>query len=283
MAVTGTDAAARRCRAAAARTRRRFARRQWARRWGAWKWVAAVVLLVAVWSPAGVWLVFFSSVLAVQGVTVTGTGYLTADQIRAAAEVPTGEPLARVDLEAVTDPGARRWLRSQSVEVTRAWPDQIRIEVTERTAVAVVDVGGTVRGMDADGVLFREYPAAPATCPWCGPSRARTPTRAARPRRWSPRCPRTWPPGRPPRGADRRPDHAGAPRRADRGLGECGAVGREGPGAGAAAGARRAAVRRQRPRPADHRGLITGGNPRSAPRVSRDRAAGSLVSWTSRG
>jgi cell division protein FtsQ len=145
------------------RTRRRFARRQWARRWGAWKWVAAVVLLIAA-VAGGVWLVYFSSVLAVNGVTVAGTGYLTADQIRAAAAVPTGDPLARVDLAAVTT-RVEALAPVRSVEVTRSWPDQIRIDVTERTAVAVVDVGGTVRGMDADGVLFREYPRRPRELP----------------------------------------------------------------------------------------------------------------------
>jgi cell division protein FtsQ len=53
------------------RSRRRFARRQWARRWLAWKPVVAVLLLVALF-VGGIWLVFFSSYLAVQGVQVTG-------------------------------------------------------------------------------------------------------------------------------------------------------------------------------------------------------------------
>jgi cell division protein FtsQ len=146
-----------------ARTRRRFARRQWARRWGAWKWVAALLAVVAL-VAGGIWLVFFSSVLAVQGVTVTGTGYLSADQIRSAARVPIGEPLATVDLERVRSRvGALAAVKS--VDVTRSWPDQVRIQVTERTPVAVVDVGGTVRGMDADGVLFRDYARPPRTLP----------------------------------------------------------------------------------------------------------------------
>ncbi len=39
------------------------------------------------------------------------------------------------------------------------------IEIEERVAIAVVDIGGEVRGMDKDGVVFREYRQAPAGLP----------------------------------------------------------------------------------------------------------------------
>ena len=145
------------------RTRRRFARRQWRRRWGVWRWVLTAVVLVGLISTA-VWLVFFSSVLALKGVTVDGTGYLSAAEVERAAAVPTGEPLARVDLDAI-----RRRVEAltpvASADVTRVWPDRLRIEVSERTAVAVVDVDGTLQGMDAEGVFFRTYPGRPHDLP----------------------------------------------------------------------------------------------------------------------
>jgi len=145
------------------RTRRRFARRQWRRRWGVWRWVVAGVLFVALVST-GVWLVFFSSVLALKGVTIDGTGYLSSAEVERAADLPMGEPLARVDLDAI---GKRVEALTPvaSVEVTRVWPDRLRIDVTERAAVAVVDVDGTLHGMDADGVLFRTYPGRPRDLP----------------------------------------------------------------------------------------------------------------------
>lgn len=146
-----------------ARSRRRFVRRQWARRWLAWKYVVAAVLLVALVAGA-VWAVFFSSFLAVQGVQVSGLQDLRASQIRTAAAVPTGEPLARVDLD-----GIRRRVESlagvRSADVTRQWPDQVRIAVEERVAVAVVEIGGRIRGMDSSGVVFRDYQQAPAGLP----------------------------------------------------------------------------------------------------------------------
>jgi len=147
----------------AARTRQRFARRQWARRWRVWRWVVAMVLLVAL-AATGIWLVWFSSVLAVQGVTVTGTGYLTRAQVVQAAAIDDGEPLVRVDLESVQRRVAGL-APVRTVEVTRQWPDTISIQVVERQPVAVVQIGGRFRALDREGVLFRDYDARPASLP----------------------------------------------------------------------------------------------------------------------
>jgi cell division protein FtsQ len=147
----------------ALRTRRRFARRQWRRRWLAWKYVVsvlAVVLLVG----GGLYTVYLSDALAVDGVEVTGQTTLSDDDVRAVARVPLGEPLARVDLDAI-----RTRLQGlavvRSVEVTRQWPHEVRIAIEERTAVAVVEIAGSLRGLDRDGVVFGELKTAPPGLP----------------------------------------------------------------------------------------------------------------------
>jgi len=144
-------------------SRRRFVRRQRARRWRRWRRVLAVLLVIGVAAALG-WLVFFSSYLSVQGAEVRGTHVLSASAVERAAQVPQGGPLATVDLGAiqarVEDLAAVR-----SADVSRAWPDHVRIDVTERTAVAVVSWEGTWRGLDTDGVLFRSYPNRPPGLP----------------------------------------------------------------------------------------------------------------------
>lgn len=145
------------------RSRRRFARRQWARRWLAWRRVLAVLLAIGL-VVAGVWLVYFSTVLAVAGVEVTGARTLGADRVRVAAAVPVGEPLARVDLTAVRA-RVEAIAAVRSAEVTREWPDGVLVAVEERVPVAVVDIGGRVRGMDAEGVVFRDYERPPPGLP----------------------------------------------------------------------------------------------------------------------
>lgn len=145
------------------RTRRRFARRQWARRWLNWKPVLAVVLALLL-LVGGLWLVYFSSFLSVQGVDVRGTHLLSEAQVRQAAAVPEGDALARVDLDRIRT-RVEALAAVRSADVSREWPDRVRIDVSERVPVAVVEIAGQLRGMDEDGVVFRDYAQAPPDLP----------------------------------------------------------------------------------------------------------------------
>ncbi|GAB6984711.1 cell division protein FtsQ/DivIB [Nocardioides pyridinolyticus] len=145
------------------RTRKRFARRQWARRWLAWKPVLVVVLVLLLAVLLG-WLVYFSSVLSVKGVDVQGVQQLSAQQIRAVAAVPEGEALATVDLDRIRA-RVQALAPVKSADVTREWPDQVLITVVEREPVAVVEIAGSLQGMDEDGVVFRSYAQAPPDLP----------------------------------------------------------------------------------------------------------------------
>lgn len=122
-------------------------------------------MLAAIAVVAGlVWLVFFSSALAVHGAQVRGVEVLSAEEVERAAAVPLRVPLATVDLTAI-EARVESLAPVRSAEATRAWPDQVRIEVTEREAVAVVSWEGQWRGLDASGVLFRSYPEEPVELP----------------------------------------------------------------------------------------------------------------------
>jgi len=147
----------------AARSRKRFARRQWRRRWLAWRYLL-VVLVVLLVVGGGVWAVWFSSWLAVETVDVSGAQTVSADDIRERADVEVGEPLVRIDLDdAEARVGSMAVVRV--VEVTRQWPDGVLVRIEERVAIAVVDIGGRLRGMDAEGVVFRDYKRAPPGLP----------------------------------------------------------------------------------------------------------------------
>ena len=100
------------------------------------------------------WVLLASPLLAVSRVEVTGTARLTPAQVLQAADVRPGTPLARVDSPAVKArlaalaPIAR-------VRVVRAWPHTLRLQVTERTPVAVVrQPDGAWALVDAHGVRF---------------------------------------------------------------------------------------------------------------------------------
>jgi cell division protein FtsQ len=148
---------------AATKSRKRFARRQWRRRWLAWRYLLAA-FLVLVLVVGGTWLVLFSDVLTVKRLDISGNRLLTRSEVVDAARVPQGEQLARVDLDAIS---ARLRARAEvrSVVVSRKWPDAIQIEIVERVAVAVIEIGGQLRGLDAEGVVFDHYKKAPPGLP----------------------------------------------------------------------------------------------------------------------
>ena len=145
------------------RSRRAFARRQWRRRWLTWKYVLAAVLLVVV-VVGGLWLVLFSQALAVKQVQVAGTEQLSADAVRAAAGDLEGEPLALLDLGGIEN-RIESVAEVRDAEVTRRWPDTIRIEIEERVAIAVVEIGDELRGLDSEGVVFDRFRRAPDGLP----------------------------------------------------------------------------------------------------------------------
>lgn len=150
-------------RSAQERSRRRFARRQWARRWLTWRYVLVVGVVLAV-VVGGVYAVYFSSSLSVQGVEVSGEKSIKIAEVLEAAAVPTGGPLATADLSAIQ----RRVENIDAVlsaDVSRRWPHDVQIDIVEREPVAVIDRGGEFRAVDALGEVFDSYRQAPPGLP----------------------------------------------------------------------------------------------------------------------
>jgi cell division protein FtsQ len=122
--------------------------------------VALVVVLVG----AVAWVGGCSGALGVRAVTVHGIRAVSPDAVLAAAAVPTGTPLIRVDTTGISRrvgqiPGV------QHARVSRSWPHTVRIDVVERTPLAVLPRGSAFWLVDADGVLFQQVTAAPAGLP----------------------------------------------------------------------------------------------------------------------
>lgn len=128
------------------------------------RWVALLTVLTLV---AAVYLLFFSSMLGVQDVAVSGSRTVPADQIRTVAAVPAGKPLLRLSTDEIRDrvaamPGIA------TVEVSRSWPNTVEITVTERTAIAFFDSGPGGDGVhlvDGGGVVFKTVAARPPGLP----------------------------------------------------------------------------------------------------------------------
>lgn len=134
-------------------TEKRFVERRRSMRW---RRVHRVLLgLLAAGLVGGlVWVVWFSSAVAVNKIVIEGTTTLTPNDIRSQAAVRFGEPLIRVDTVAIESRVAEME-RIAQVHVSRSWPRTVRIEVVEREPIAWVMSGGTMRALDRYGVDFR--------------------------------------------------------------------------------------------------------------------------------
>jgi cell division protein FtsQ len=120
---------------------------------------------------AGVaWVLLGSRLLVVRSVVVTGTHLVGAGQVQAAAAIPAGEQMIRVNtgtaasrVDAIT--------QVESAQVTKSWPDRIVITVRERTPAVAVAVPASVSAsggydlVDGSGVIVRWARAVPRGMP----------------------------------------------------------------------------------------------------------------------
>jgi len=120
--------------------------------------VATAVLLVL--AGALGWVVFYSSALGLEHIEVRGARSLSAATIEEVLAIPEGTPLARVDLSAA-EAALENITQIESANLSRDWPRTLVVQLTERSAVAAVDVGGTIWLLDRFGVLFAQVSAVP--------------------------------------------------------------------------------------------------------------------------
>ena len=114
-----------------------------------WPWILALTM-VGVLLVGAVYAVFFSPLLGVRSVSITGTADPLTAKVRSIVDVADGTPLARVDLD---DVAARveGVPEIAEVEVARGWPDTLSINVTPRVPVAVTSANGQFWLLDATG------------------------------------------------------------------------------------------------------------------------------------
>ncbi|MFD8263474.1 cell division protein FtsQ/DivIB [Streptomyces griseoluteus] len=126
--------------------------------------IASAVVLVLL-GAGTVWLLYGSEWLRVRHVSVSGTRVLGPAEVRAAAAVPLGAPLASIGTDAVEARLRGKLRRIDTVEVSRSWPDGITLKVTERTPVLLVRENGKFTEIDREGVRFAVVGKAPKGVP----------------------------------------------------------------------------------------------------------------------
>jgi cell division protein FtsQ len=115
---------------------------------------ALVALTALVGIGFGVRVVLYDSgLLRVESVEVTGVTTITAADVRAAADVTTGAPLAGIDTAAIAARVAAL-PAVDTVAVGRSWPHTVAVAVVERVPVATVLAQRGTALVDRRGVVY---------------------------------------------------------------------------------------------------------------------------------
>jgi cell division protein FtsQ len=110
------------------------------------------------------WVLLGSSLFDARSVQVVGTGEIPAEVVRAVADVRLGTPMMRLDTTAI-ETRVAAVPQVASVQVRCSMDGTVRIEVTERTPIAVVRSGSGVHLVDATGTDYATMPVRPPGLP----------------------------------------------------------------------------------------------------------------------
>lgn len=103
-------------------------------------------------------IVVYTPIFTLKRVEVSGTTYLTQEQICEIGRIHMGEPLFQLQTDAVAQ-NLMHDLRIESAVVRRRLPDRLEIEVTERKPVATVACDYGYLDLDHNGKIISAYRA----------------------------------------------------------------------------------------------------------------------------
>jgi cell division protein FtsQ len=133
--------------------RRKMVRRSRRRRM-LWRAAGAAAVALVVWG------VFFSPLLAVRRVRVTGARHVTARAVARVTGLDSSDNLLLISPSSIAAQAAKlAWVKS--VEVERRLPGTVRLRVTESKPVLILSAGGREWMLDARGRLLGPRRAAP--------------------------------------------------------------------------------------------------------------------------
>ncbi len=110
------------------------------------------------------WALLASSLFDARSVQVVGTSEVPIDKVRVVAAVPLGTSMLRLDTKGI-ETRVAAMPQVASVQVRRSLDGTVRIELTERTPVAVVRRGNVVHLVDATGTDYAAVPVGPPGLP----------------------------------------------------------------------------------------------------------------------
>ncbi len=118
------------------------------------------VLLLALLGAIG-WVIGWSSLLVAERVEIAGTASLAPEHVAAAAKVPLGRPLARIDTTAI-ESDVMVLAQVKSAKVTRKFPHTLVITIVERTPVVALSSPSGIVLVDETAYAYLRVAQVPA-------------------------------------------------------------------------------------------------------------------------
>ncbi len=121
--------------------------------------VTAIVLVVV----AGIYVVVATPVIGVRSVHISGGDAQLRAKVEGAVAVPSGTPMARVDVDAIAKQVLAIVPTVREVTVARSWPGTLSVRVVPRVPVVAYQQGGSAvwHLADEQGVLVRNSSSVP--------------------------------------------------------------------------------------------------------------------------
>ncbi|MDA3624420.1 FtsQ-type POTRA domain-containing protein [Saccharopolyspora oryzae] len=126
------------------------------RRWALPLVLAAVTVLALV--------LYFTPLLGVRSVEVSGNTSLDHEEVVRAGGIETGTPMMQVDAGEIRD-RLQTVPKVAAAEVTLSWPSTVQVRITERVAAAFLVARNGIQLVDATGMPFQTVPDPPADLP----------------------------------------------------------------------------------------------------------------------
>ena len=127
--------------------------------------IVSLIIVLAVLAGVAMWVLRFSSVTALEHVTVVGNSRVKTADILDKAQLPMGSPLLEIDAASVSS-RVEDIPALSSATVSRQWPHTMVITVAERQrTVGLENPDGSYAILDATGVAFETKKSLPKGVP----------------------------------------------------------------------------------------------------------------------
>lgn len=119
-------------------------------------WMALLLVVAVAVLAAFIWL-FRSDLFRIKKVEITGNKHLKSSQVEKLAAIDSDMSLIRLPVKEIDARLSKNpWIKD--VEITRSFPDKLKIQIVERKAIALMPIEDGLAAVDSEGLVLERRP-----------------------------------------------------------------------------------------------------------------------------